>query len=198
MLRNHTRNGVEKLVPDPFLENWNWAYIWINSLKFYTVCFYCISSWGLSKYIGTKLQTIWFYIEHFLMFLYWWAIPDIEHFLKIKRGLELVSLPHFLHNVRRKMFLLLYSINWSSFWMINQYSDHCLVAFTAWNIGQYMFCNCSLTRSDVTSFVFLIKPFFSTWPKSHNKNLNILRTKRDFKMKWKSFFSFLKGRQWTK
>ena len=28
---------------------------------------------------------------------------------------------------------------------------------------------------------------FYTWPKSHDKNLNILRTKRAFKMKSKAF-----------
>ena len=28
------------VVHDPFLENWNWAYFWINGLKFYTVCFF--------------------------------------------------------------------------------------------------------------------------------------------------------------
>ena len=32
-----------------------------NSLKFYTVCFYCMQSYGLSKYIKTKLQITWFY-----------------------------------------------------------------------------------------------------------------------------------------
>ena len=62
LLKNDTQNVVEKLVPDPFLENWNWAYIWINSLKFYTVCFYCIANSGLSKYIRTKLQTTYFYL----------------------------------------------------------------------------------------------------------------------------------------
>ena len=50
-LKNHTQNVVEKLVPDPFLGNENWAYQWINSLKFLTVCFYCMPSWGLSRYI---------------------------------------------------------------------------------------------------------------------------------------------------
>ena len=39
---------------------------------------------------------------------------------------------------------------------------------------------------DVMNFkinvIFLIKPF-STWPKSHEKNLNILRTKIAFKKK---------------
>ena len=36
---------------------------------------------------------------------------------------------------------------------------------------------------------------FFTWPKSHGKNLNILRTKRAFKMKGKLSSSFLKGFQ---
>ena len=38
---------VEKLVPNPFLKNQNWAHFWINSLKFYTVYLYCMPSWGL-------------------------------------------------------------------------------------------------------------------------------------------------------
>ena len=61
-LKNHTQNVVEKLFPDPFLKNQNWAYLWINSLKFYTVCFYCMPSWGLSKYIETKLKATCFYL----------------------------------------------------------------------------------------------------------------------------------------
>ena len=60
--KNHTQNVVKKLVPDPFLENWNWTYLWVNSLKFYAVCFYCIPRGGLSKYIKTKVQTTWFYL----------------------------------------------------------------------------------------------------------------------------------------
>ena len=48
---------LEKLFPDPFLKNQNWEYLWMNSLKFYTVCFYCMPSRGLSQYIETKLQT---------------------------------------------------------------------------------------------------------------------------------------------
>ena len=41
-LKNHTQNMVEKLFPDLFLKNQNRAYLWINGLKFYTVCFYCM------------------------------------------------------------------------------------------------------------------------------------------------------------
>ena len=29
---------------DPFLKNQNWAYIWINILKFHTACVYGMSS----------------------------------------------------------------------------------------------------------------------------------------------------------
>ena len=52
-LRNYTQNVMEKLVPDPFLENKNWAY---------TVCFYCMPSRGLSKYMETKMQGTCFYL----------------------------------------------------------------------------------------------------------------------------------------
>ena len=38
------RNMVEKLVPDPFLKNENREYLWINSLTFYKVCFYCMAN----------------------------------------------------------------------------------------------------------------------------------------------------------
>ena len=42
------------------------------------------------------------------------------------------------------------------------------------------------------NFVFLIKPFF-TCPKSQDKNLNILRTQRAFKIKQKVFFKIYKA-----
>ena len=43
-LENHTQIVVEKLFPDPFLKNKNWAFLWINSLEIYTACFYCMPS----------------------------------------------------------------------------------------------------------------------------------------------------------
>ena len=61
-LKNHADNVVEKLLPDSFLKNWNWAYLWINNVKFYTICFYCVPSWRLSKHFETKLQTSCFYL----------------------------------------------------------------------------------------------------------------------------------------
>ena len=38
-------------IPDPFLKNQNWAYLWINSLKFYTA----------SLLLYAKLRTIKIY-----------------------------------------------------------------------------------------------------------------------------------------
>ena len=52
--KSYTKCGEESS-PRPFLEDKNWAYLWINRLKLYTVCLYCIPNWGLSKYIETKL-----------------------------------------------------------------------------------------------------------------------------------------------
>ena len=62
--------------------------------------------------------------------------PHIKLFEKIKRGPELVSLPHFLYNFWRKIFLMVYSIT-----CLVSTKFHCLVAFTLWDIGQYVHCN---------------------------------------------------------
>ena len=136
---------MEKLVPNPFLKNWNWAYLWINSLKFYEVYFHCMTRWGLSKYIETKLQTICFHLI-------------LSYFQKIKRGLELVSLPHFPHNFSRKKncyFLFLYSIGKIS----------CYILLTD-QISLYKMCiaivckpGCVVMDFEV-NFIFLIKPFY--------------------------------------
>ena len=79
----------------------NWAYLWINVLKIYIFCFNCLPSWVLSKMIDTKLQTICFYLTKLVK--------------KTKSGLELISLPHFLHYFWRNIFLLLYSITSPNF-----------------------------------------------------------------------------------
>ena len=35
--KNHPQNMVKKLVQNPFIKNQNWAYLWINSLKYYSL-----------------------------------------------------------------------------------------------------------------------------------------------------------------
>ena len=48
----YTNFGVETS-PRPFSKTLK-GISWIKNLKFYTVCFYCMGSWRLSKYIETK------------------------------------------------------------------------------------------------------------------------------------------------
>ena len=103
LLKNHTQNVVKKLFPDSYLKSQNWAYLWINIVKFKTVCFYFTLIWGLSKYSEIELAA-----DHLLL-------PNIKLFKKTISSLELISLPHCLHNFWRKIFLLLYSINWPNF-----------------------------------------------------------------------------------
>ena len=47
-MKNHKQNMMEEQAADSFLKNW--AYLWINSTTFYTVCFY-----GMSKLRNTKI-----------------------------------------------------------------------------------------------------------------------------------------------
>ena len=60
-LKNQTQNVLENLFPDPFQKIQNWACLTSNSLTFYTVCFYCMPSWWLSKYVEAMLQNTCFY-----------------------------------------------------------------------------------------------------------------------------------------
>ena len=41
--KSYTKNR-EETIPRPFSKNQNWVYLRINSLKFSTACFYCMSS----------------------------------------------------------------------------------------------------------------------------------------------------------
>ena len=50
---------VEKLVLDPFLKNQNQT---SGSVKFYTVCFYCMENWEFAKHVETKLHIICYYL----------------------------------------------------------------------------------------------------------------------------------------
>ena len=62
LLKSSFTKCVKETMADLFLKIQNWAYISTNSLKFYTVSFYCMPSWALSKDIETKHQTTGFYL----------------------------------------------------------------------------------------------------------------------------------------
>ena len=99
-------------------------------------------------------------------------LPHFKLFSKTKRGLQLVSLIYFLHN--SWYILLTDKISLSG----------CL---NSWDIGQYVYYSCLLTRLSCHKFWNLSylsnQAVFSTWPKCHDKNLNTLRTKIAFKIK---------------
>ena len=124
-VENSYTNAVKELSPDPFLKSQDWVYLWINGLKFYEICFYYMLIWGLSKYSETKLQTSCFHIKQ-------------SFFKKQKDVWNFVSLPHFLHNFWRKIFFFVIFYQQTKF--------HCLVAFNSWDIVQYVYYNCLLTR----------------------------------------------------
>ena len=74
---------------------------------------------------------------------------------------------------------------------------HCLVAFTSWDIGQFVNSNCLLTRLNVINFefnlIFLIKPFFLQGQKVKTKSW--ISWERIELLRWnkKHFSSFSKG-----
>ena len=123
-LKNYTPNLLEKLFQDTFPRNQKWAYLLINSLMFYRICFYCISSWGLSKYIESKLQNTFFYLEY--------------SFLKNKKRSG-TSLPASFSQWFLKKNL--------SLDIFDQLAKcYFLVIFTSWDVRQYVYCNCLFPR----------------------------------------------------
>ena len=52
--KSYTKCGGET-IRRPRYKNSKLYIIWINSLKFHRICFYSMRSWGLLKYIETKL-----------------------------------------------------------------------------------------------------------------------------------------------
>ena len=102
---------------------------------------------------------------------------NMLNFAFLDKGLGIISPAHFEYDFSTKMFLVLYSINWTNF----------LVWLPSWDIGQHVYCNCLLTRLWHHNFQnyhdFSNQGVFLHDKKSQDKNLNILRTKRVFKMK---------------
>ena len=117
--------------------------------------------------------------------------PHIKLSQKIKRGLELVSLPHFRHHSWRKIFFLLYSINWSNFvvWL----SILCKVLG---NICIAIACKpgCDVMNFEV-NLIFLIKQFFLHDQKVVTKTKISWERKELLRWNKKHFSSILKDIQ---
>ena len=134
-----------------------------------------MASWGLWKYAETKLQTTCFHL--------------ISFFRK-QRGLELVSLPRFLHNFWRNI-ILLCSIIWPNFIVCLP-----LLCEILDNTCTAIVCkpSCHVMNFEV-NLVFLIKSFFLHDQNVMTKTEISWEQKELLRRKKKDFSSFLKGFQ---
>ena len=105
-----------------------------------------------------------------------------------EKGLGIVSPPYFVYDFSRKMFLMFYSHNR---WNFISWLPLLLVTLGSMCIAIVCFPDCDVINFEII-LIFLIKLFF-TWPKSQDRNLNILRTKIAFKVKWKTFLIIFNG-----
>ena len=171
---------VEKLFPDPFLKTQNQVYLWVNNLKFYTVCSYCMLGSGLSKYIETKLQTTYFYL--------------IRSFFKNKKRSGTSFPVSFWHDFWRK---ILCAIAWPN---IIVWLSGCLYFVRYWEIYVLeLFFNQVVTSwISKSTFNFLIKPFFLHY--QNVKAIIQISWERQKLFRWsKKYFSpFLKEFNWIK
>ena len=80
---------------------------------------------------------------------------DIINFDVLEKGLGIVSLPN-VRNISRKMFLMIYSINWSNFivWLplLLEILGNMCIAIVCFPL-------CDVTDFEI-NLIFLIKPFF--------------------------------------
>ena len=118
---NHIQNWVQELFRDPLLKNQNWTYIWINSLKIYAICFYCMSKLRdqyILKYTIYAIHIICSIMLYVLYLLYILCILNILSILSCRPlaftwsiSLSTSFSACFLANI----FLTLYSINLPNF-----------------------------------------------------------------------------------
>ena len=114
---------------------------------------------------------------------------DMLNFDILDKGLGILSPARFGYDFSTKMFLMLCSIKWPNFivWLpllLEILGNMCII-IVCWP-------GCDVINSKI-NLIFLINLFLYRTKKV--KNLNILRMKRAFKVKWKTFFIIFKGSQ---
>ena len=122
----------------------------------------------------SKLSEIY---QNILKLRYWPLIvlPYIKLFQKTKIGVELVCLPHFLHDFWREIFLTLYFVNWPNFiaWLLLL-----LKILGIMRIVIICFPDCDVINFEI-NLSFIIRSFFIE-TKSQDKNFLFSRTKIAF------------------
>ena len=91
------------------------------------------------------------------------------------KGQEIFSTLHFVYDFSRKMFFMLFSINWAN---IIVWLPLLLKILGNMLISIVFFPDCDGINFEI-NLIFLIEPFFYM-DKNSRQNLNILRTKRHF------------------
>ena len=145
---------VERLVPDPFPKNWNWAYLWINSLKIlYSLCLLYVQA---LDYQNISKLRCW---PH--------AFTSYKTFLKHKNW-SITNLPTvFCMNFGEKFFshyiLLTDQISLSD----------CLYFFVI--LG-----NMCITSQNLKLTLALLSNCFPTWPKESGQKFKYFKNKKNF------------------
>ena len=111
--------------PRSFSKNENWAYFWINSRKFFAVCFNCMP-------ISEKL------LNDIKLNCRPPAFASYRTFLKNKKRSRTFLPSSFSALVLNKNIYLVI------FYYLMKF--HSLVTFTSWDIGKYSYYNCLLRR----------------------------------------------------
>ena len=141
--KSYTKCGGEDR-PRPFYQkNQNWTSLWI-----------CLLIANQQPEILQSLFPLFVQVEVYqnILKLRCWPLATTlcKALKKTKWDLKLVSLPHFLHDFWRKIFLTLYFINWANFipWL------HLLLEIICCLIWETSKINFEINHT------FLIRPFF--------------------------------------
>ena len=144
--------------------------------------------WEASPTLFFKKLKSSIYLDQQSKILYTSFLLYVQNIFKLRCHLLSLYVKFFFKTKRSGM--IFEEKNFSRFILLNLVYP-CLIAITAWYIGQYVYCNylfSNLWRHKFEiNFSFLIKPF-SYMFKKPGQNLNILRTKRAFSIKWKNIF----------
>ena len=126
------------------------------------------SKWSVaqSQYILTALN-LGYNKSKLQKTLDYWS-RDLLNFEFLKKGLWIVSPPHFAYYFSRKIFLLLYSINWPNF--IEILSNIC--------IAIVFFSRCDLINFEINLNVLIRSFFYVT--KNSRQNYKYLENRKSF------------------
>ena len=123
-MKNHTQNVLEKLFADPYLKNQNWAYLWINGLKFIPFEFFVCRVEGYRIILKVSCRSLGFTLY--------------KAFSENKKRSGISLRTSFSEGFLKK------NVSLVIFYQLTKF--HCLVVFTLWDIGQYLYDNCLLKR----------------------------------------------------